>query len=86
MGLAATSPQMRRTEMATFVDEWMDMPSIRLIYPEIKTVTPNFIFGWAADAYANGEIPHAPHTLEEAISLLSDAGHITVTTGVFEAP
>ena len=49
-----------------------------LIYPETRTISEDQLIVWANDAYENGEVEHAPESLQDAIEMLEDAGLVTV--------
>lgn len=50
----------------------------RLIYPERRTVTNAQLLIWADDALANGETQEKAETVEDAIRILEDLGHIGI--------
>jgi hypothetical protein len=52
--------------------------NVKLIYPETRWVKASEIMAWASDALANNETAKQAETLEEAIAILEDLGHITV--------
>jgi len=51
---------------------------IKLIYPEERLVSKETILQWAQDAYVNGEIECPPTDFLHAITMLEDAGFITI--------
>lgn len=53
------------------------MRCVELLYPEASSVSEERIMGWAADAFANGEIARPPSNLDDAIEQLHEAGLIT---------
>ena len=54
------------------------MDLVELIYPEKRIVTHQRVIGWAKDAFANHETNEETETIEDAIRILEDLGHITV--------
>lgn len=71
-----TGPQ--RTDGMAVINDWFNHPSVELVYPETKTVTPSWVITQAIDAYHNKKIDAWPETLKHAIDMLDDAGLITV--------
>lgn len=59
-------------------DGYVDVPKIRLLYPDSRMVAEATVFGWAKDAYLSGDSEVDPQTLLEAIAILEDLGFITV--------
>ena len=51
---------------------------IRLIYPEKTKVKEETLITWAKDAYMDGQTDEEALTVEDAIRILEDLGHITV--------
>ena len=56
----------------------MERVQVDLIYPERRTVTAEQVIMWAGDAFANEETDELATTLDDAIRVLEDLGHITV--------
>ena len=51
---------------------------IHLLYPEKRKVSEETLMIWAKDAFANNETEEIAETVEDAIRILEDIGHITV--------
>lgn len=51
---------------------------IQLIYPDCYKVSEERIMSWAEDARLNGETEEEAETVDDAIRILQDLGHITV--------
>lgn len=52
--------------------------SVKIIYPETRTVSNERIMQWAKDAFDNGETDEQATDVHHAVAILSDLGHITV--------
>lgn len=51
---------------------------VRLVYPENRIVSGKTVMCWAEDALENGETTEKAASVEDAVRILSDLGHITV--------
>lgn len=54
------------------------MRTIRLIYPQERSVTHEQIMAWYADRLCDGDTTEKAENIVDAIAILEDLGYITV--------